>query len=70
MLKASISFWYLDQIICIFRQIVAKELIAEGQYGEETETSVTIVVTDIDDELPVFNREAEKTVLAVPEDIG
>ena len=37
-------------------------------YGEETRTSVTIVVTDIDDELPVFNRES--ITVPVPEDVG
>ena len=47
---------------------MARELISPGVYGEETVTSVTIVVTDIDDELPVFNN---KTVtVAVPEDVG
>ena len=37
-------------------------------YGEETTTSVTIVVTDIDDELPVFNRNS--FTVPVPEDVG
>ena len=38
------------------------------QYGEETRTSVTIVVTDIDDELPEFNRQS--VTVPVPEDVG
>lgn len=49
-------------------KVVAKEMKSDGSYGEQTETSVTIVVTDIDDELPVFNRAAQK--VAVPENIG
>ncbi len=40
----------------------------EGEYGEETVTTVTIVITDIDDELPVFTR--DKVAVPVPEDIG
>ena len=36
-------------------------------YGEETTTIVTIVVTDIDDEIPVFNRNS--FTVPVPEDV-
>ena len=61
-------------------------MITPGQFGEETRTSVTLVVsypnihldtmttipilqvTDVNDELPVFNR-ASVTV-PVPEDVG
>jgi len=48
----------------------AREVIDElgPVYGEETTTSVTIVVTDIDDELPVFNRNS--FTVPVPEDVG
>ena len=48
----------------------AREVIDEAGpiYGEETTTSVTIVVTDIDDELPVFNRNT--FTVPVPEDVG
>ena len=48
--------------------IVAKEIISNGQYGEETRTTVTIVITDVDDELPVFNRNS--ITVPVPEDVG
>ena len=47
---------------------MAREVISDGVYGEETSTSVTIVVTDIDDELPVFNRNS--VTVPVPEDVG
>ena len=40
----------------------------EEEYGEETHTTVTIVITDIDDEVPVFSR--DKVAVPVPEDIG
>jgi len=40
----------------------------EEEYGEETYTTVTIVITDIDDEVPVFSR--DKVAVPVPEDIG
>jgi len=48
----------------------AREVVDESGpiYGEETTTSVTIVVTDIDDELPVFNRNS--FTVPVPEDVG
>jgi hypothetical protein len=50
-------------------QMVLRELVGEeGEYGEETVTTVTIVITDIDDELPVFSR--DKVAVPVPEDIG
>jgi len=51
-------------------QVRAREVIDEAGpiYGEETTTSVTIVVTDIDDELPVFNRNT--FTVPVPEDVG
>ena len=39
-----------------------------GQVGEETKTSVTLVVTDVNDELPEFNRAA--VTVPVPEDVG
>jgi len=49
--------------------MVVRELVnEEGEYGEETVTTVTIVITDIDDELPVFSR--DKVAVPVPEDIG
>ncbi len=49
--------------------MVLRELVGEeGEYGEETVTTVTIVITDIDDELPVFSR--DKVAVPVPEDIG
>lgn len=51
-------------------QVRAREVVDESGpiYGEETTTSVTIVVTDIDDELPVFNRNSFS--VPVPEDVG
>ncbi len=49
----------------VLRELVGGE---EGEYGEETVTTVTIVITDIDDELPVFSR--DKVAVPVPEDIG
>jgi len=51
-------------------QVRAREVVDESGpvYGEETTTSVTIVVTDIDDELPVFNRNS--FTVPVPEDVG
>jgi len=51
-------------------QIKAREVIDESGpiFGEETTTSVTIVVTDVDDELPVFNRNS--FTVPVPEDVG
>ena len=36
--------------------------------GEPTETSFTVVVIDVNDELPVFNRDA--FTVPVPEDVG
>jgi hypothetical protein len=49
--------------------MVLRELMGEeGEYGEETVTTVTIVITDIDDELPIFSR--DKVAVPVPEDIG
>ena len=49
-------------------KIRAREIIGPGQFGEETTTSVTIVVTDVDDELPIFNRNS--FTVPVPEDVG
>lgn len=48
--------------------VVGREVVAPGQYGEQTQTSVTVVVTDRDDELPVFNR--KEVTVPVPEDVG
>jgi hypothetical protein len=48
--------------------MVVREVLADGGYGEETTTAVTVVITDIDDELPVFSR--DKVAVPVPEDIG
>ena len=36
--------------------------------GAETVTGVTVVVTDIDDQLPTFSRES--IAVPVPEDVG
>ena len=51
-------------------QIRARELLPKGEsgYGAEVVTNVTIVVTDVDDMVPTFNREA--FTVAVPEDVG
>ena len=51
-------------------KIRAREVVdpGSGLYGEETTTSVTVVVTDVDDELPVFNRNS--FTVPVPEDVG
>ena len=49
-------------------KIRAREIIGPDNYGEETTTSVTIVVTDVDDELPLFNRNS--FTVPVPEDVG
>lgn len=51
-------------------QIVAREVLpgGGGAYGDSVSTNVTIVVTDQNDEIPVFNR--DEFTVAVPEDVG
>ena len=52
------------------QQMVLRELLSvDGEgYGEETRTTITIVITDMDDELPVFSR--DKVAVPIPEDVG
>ena len=40
----------------------------EGAVGEKVVTDVTVVVTDEDDQLPVFNK--NQFLVFIPEDIG
>ena len=40
----------------------------EGTVGEKVVTNVTVVVTDEDDQLPVFNK--KQFLVFIPEDIG
>ena len=50
-------------------KIRAKEVLENNAgYGDEAVTDVTIVITDVNDMIPTFNR-ANYTV-AVPEDVG
>jgi hypothetical protein len=39
-----------------------------GKYGDGATTRVTIVITDVNDELPVFSR--DKVSVPIPEDVG
>lgn len=55
--------------ICFFLfSLQATELINNELPGDMTTTQVTIVVTDIDDQIPVFNE--NNFHISVSEDIG
>ena len=50
-------------------QLRARELLEDGfNYGEQAITNVTLVITDVNDMLPTFNR--DNFTVAVPEDVG
>lgn len=50
-------------------QLRARELLEDDKtYGEETTSNVTLVITDVNDMLPTFNR--DNFTVAVPEDVG
>ena len=50
-------------------QLRAREILENGvNYGEEATTNVTLVITDVNDMLPTFNK--ENFTVAVPEDVG
>jgi hypothetical protein len=53
--------------ICVFF-LQATELINNELPGDTTTSQVTIVVTDIDDQIPVFNE--DNFHISVSEDIG
>ncbi len=50
-------------------QLRAREILEDSvSFGEETRTDVTLVITDVNDMLPTFNR--DNFTVAVPEDVG
>jgi hypothetical protein len=51
-------------------QLRAREILEdESGFGDDIVTSnVTIVITDVDDQIPTFNR--DNFTVAVPEDVG
>ena len=50
-------------------QIRAREILEdETGFGDEVTTNVTLVITDVDDRIPTFNR--NNYTVAVPEDVG
>ncbi len=50
-------------------KVRAREVLEDGSgYGDEAVTDVTIVITDVNDMLPTFNRDVYR--VAVPEDVG
>ncbi len=50
-------------------QLRAREYLEDGEsFGEEAIADVTLVITDVDDMIPTFNR--ENFTVAVPEDVG
>ena len=46
----------------------ARDLSTGNIYGDEATANVTLVITDVDDMLPTFNR--DNFTVAVPEDVG
>jgi hypothetical protein len=50
-------------------QVVAQEVLEDGSgYGASASSNVTIVITDVDDQVPTFNK--DNFTVAVPEDVG
>ena len=50
-------------------QLRAREILEDSaNYGEEATANVTLVITDVNDMLPTFNR--DNFTVAVPEDVG
>jgi hypothetical protein len=50
-------------------QIRAREILEDGfNFGDQAVTNVTIVITDVNDLIPTFNR--DNFTVAVPEDVG
>jgi hypothetical protein len=50
-------------------QIRARELLEDGSgFGDDVTSNVTLVITDVDDSEPTFNR--NNFTVAVPEDVG
>lgn len=79
MLRYLKKLWYLNIITRMFRgtsvetfmsyfSLQATELINNELPGDTTTSQVTIVITDIDDQIPVFNE--DNFHISVSEDIG
>ena len=50
-------------------QLRAREILEdESGFGDEVTSNVTIVIVDVDDQIPTFNR--DNFTVAVPEDVG
>ena len=71
-MRSIVSLFRFTQAVCVYVFFLfswqATELINNELPGDMTTTQVTIVVTDIDDQIPVFNENYFH--ISVSEDIG